>query len=341
MPSNLNTYGDISPRTAAFAAKELLRRGQPHAILEKFGYFDPQGTKKTKTRTWRRYEPLAAADAPLVEGQTPQGQKLRKTDVEVTLKQYGDFVELTDAILDTHEDEVLNESLDLCSQQIVETTELIRFAALKAGTNVYYANSVASRLLVNSAPLRGDLRRIYRGFKRYRAMEITEIIKAGMDVSTEPVKKSFVVVGHTDLDADIRLLTGFTPTEKYASQKVLDESEIGSCENFRFCLTDLFAPWLAAATSISSGQTTFLSNGLASAGYPDVYPLLAFGKYAYAIVPLAGKNVVKPMVKNPEPTVGDELGQRGFVSWKMWQACAILQDTWMARYEVCATASPN
>lgn len=340
MPSNLNTYGDISPRTAAYAAKELLRRGQPHAILEKFGYFDPQGTKKTKTRTWRRYEPLAPADAPLVEGVTPAGQKLRYTDVEVTLKQYGDFVPLTDVILDTHEDDVLNESISICSQQIAETTELIRFAALKAGTNVYYANGVAGRTTVNSAPIRGDLRKIYRGFKRNRAMEITEIIKAGMDVSTEPIKKSFVMVGHTDLDADLRQLTGFISAEKYASTKMVDDSEIGSCENFRFCLTDLFEPWQAAATGVSSAQTTFLANGIAAAGYPDVYPLLAFGKFAYAIVPLAGKNVVTPMVHNPTATVGDELGQRGFVSWKMWQACAILQDTWMARYEVAATANP-
>lgn len=338
MPSTLTTYGDISPRTAAYAAKELLRRGQPTAILEKFGYFDPQGANKTKTRTWRRYEPLQAATTPLVDGHTPQGQKPRHTDYEVTLQQYGDWVQLTDVIIDTHEDPVLNQMIDLCSQQIVETTELIRFAAIKAGTNVYYANGAASRLLVNSAPLRGDLRKIYRGFKRSRAMEITEVIKASTDVSTEPIKKSYVLLGHTDLDSDIRNMTGFISAEKYASMKVVADCEAGSVENFRVCLTEMFEPWLAAATSASG--STFLTSGAAGTGYPDVYPMIAIAKDSYAIVPLAGRNVVKPAVHNPQPVPGDELGQRGFVSWKMWQAAQILQDAWIARYEVAATAAP-
>jgi len=338
MPSNVNTYGDISPRTAAYAAKELLRRGQPTAILEKFGYFDPQGSNKTKTRTWRRYEPLQPATTPLVEGHTPVGQKLRYTDYEATLQQYGDYIELTDVIYDTHEDPVLNQSLDLCAQQIVETTELIRFAAIKGGTNVYYANNVASRLLVSSAPLRGDLRKIYRGFKRNRASEISEVIKASTEVSTEPVKRSYVLIGHTDLDSDVRNMTGFISAEKYSMMKMIADCEIGSAEHFRVCLTEMFEPWLAAATSASG--STYLTNGAAGTGFPDVYPMLAIAKDSYAIVPLAGRNVVKPAVHNPQPVPGDELGQRGFVSWKMWQAAAILQDAWLARYEVAATANP-
>jgi len=338
MPSNLTTYGDISPRTAAFATKELLRRGQPTAILEKFGYFDPQGTNKTKTRTWRRYEPLQAVTTPLVEGHTPTGQKPRYTDYEVTLQQFGSWVQLSDVVLDTHEDPVLNTVIDLCSQQIVETTELIRFAAIKGGTNVYYANGVASRLLVNSTPLRGDLRKIYRGFKRNRASAITEVIKASSDISTEPIKSSYILLGHTDLDSDVKNMTGFVPVEKYASYKPLADCEIGNVENFRVCLTEMFEPWLAAATSASG--STFLTNGASGSGYPDVYPMLALAKDCYAIVPLAGKNVVKPAVHNPAPVPGDELAQRGFVSWKMWQAAQILQDAWIARYEVAATASP-
>jgi hypothetical protein len=33
----MNVYGDISPRTAAFAAVELLKRGMPYLLIEKFG----------------------------------------------------------------------------------------------------------------------------------------------------------------------------------------------------------------------------------------------------------------------------------------------------------------
>ena len=120
--------------------------------------------------------------------------------------------------------------------------------------------------------------------------------------------------------------------------RVMD-GEIGSIESIRFVLTDLFKPWLEAGAS----GTTFLSGGIevSSAAQADVYPILVFAKDAYAIVPLQGANSVKPMVKNPgAPVQGDELGQRGFVSWKAWQATAILNDSWMARYEVATTADP-
>lgn len=339
MPSQLNTYGDISPRTAAYAAKELLRRRRAHAILEKFGHFDPQGMNKTKTRTWRRYEPLAAATSPIVEGVTPAGQKLRFTDVEAVLRQYGDWIPLTDVILDTHEDPILNQSIDLCSDQIVETTELVRWGVVKAGTNVYYASTATTRAGVNSHPLRGDLRKIYRGFKRNRAQEITQVLRPGVYIATEPVKASFVLLGHTDLDSDIRNMTGFNPVEKYSAYKPLDEAEIGSVEHFRVMLNDLYGPWLAAGSD-TSGNTTYLTGGVSGTGNPDVYPMVAISRDAYAIVPLAGKNMVKPAVHNPTPVPGDELAQRGFVSWKMYQTAAILQDAWLARYECAATANP-
>jgi N4-gp56 family major capsid protein len=333
----LNTYGDISPRTAGHATKDLLERGQPMAILERFGHVDAQGKNKTTVRKWRRYEALSPATTPLVEGVTPAGKAISYTDIEVTLKQYGDYVELTDVIQDTHEDPVLSEMTQILAEQIVETVELVRYSTLKAGTNVFYSGGVTARASVDGTITRGDLRKIYRSFKKNRAKEISEIIAPTAKVATEPVGKAYFIVGHTDLAADLMNVPGFTPIEKYAAGTKVMDGEVGKVENFRFILNELFAPFLAAGTSGS----TYLTNGLSGTGQADVYPMLAFAKNAYAIVPLQGANAVKPMVKNPgAPTQGDELGQRGFVSWKGWQATAILNDAWMARYEVAATANP-
>ena len=140
-------YGDISPRTAAFAAKKLLERGQHQMVVERFGQMDPQGKNKTKTRAWRRYESLQRASAPLTEGVTPAGQQLTKTDIIATLEQYGDRLPLTDVIEDTHEDPVLNQMMKLVGEQASETVEELRINILKGGSNVFYANSVASRSL--------------------------------------------------------------------------------------------------------------------------------------------------------------------------------------------------
>jgi len=335
--SNQNTYGDISPRTAGYATKDLLERGQPMAVLERFGYFDPQGKNKTKTRKWRRYEALQPATTPLIEGVTPAGSKISYTDIEVVLQQYGDFVPLTDVILDTHEDPVLQEMSQVLAEQIVETIELVRFSALKAGTNVFYSNGT-TRATVNGTVSKGDLRKIKRTLQRNRARVIADVIAPTAKVATEPVAKAFFAVGHTDLDSDLQNVPGFVPVEKYSAMGKVMDGEIGKIEGIRFILTDLFEPWQEAGAS----GTTFLSGGIevSSSASADVYPLLVFAKDAYAIVPLQGANAVTPAVKNPEPVQGDELGQRGFVSWKAWQATAILNDAWMARYEVAATADP-
>lgn len=134
--SERTSYGDISPRTAGKAMKRLLKRGQHLMVVERFGQKDPLRKNQTKTCKWRRYNSLARASAPLAEGVTPKGKRLTYTDVNATLEQYGDLLELTDVIADTHEDPVFQESMDLCGEQAAETVEELRIAVLKSGTNV-------------------------------------------------------------------------------------------------------------------------------------------------------------------------------------------------------------
>jgi len=335
---NYTTYGDISPRTAAYAKKRLLKRGQHLMVIERFGQTDPQQKNKSKTVKWRRYNSFPRATAPLAEGVPPQGQKLTKVDITATLEQYGDAVQISDVIKDTHEDNVFNEAVDLCGEQSAETVEELRINILKAGSNVFYANGVTSRATVDSPPTRSDFRKIYRSFMRNKARQISKIIKASHRISTEPVAPAFFCMGHTDLDADIRGLTGFLEGEKYADSTKLLPGEIGKVEQFRIILTAMFDPWEVAGAS----GTTYLSGGVevSSAADCDVYPLLFTAQNAYGIVPLQGYNAVTPMVVNPKPSKTDPAGQIGWVSWKTYQTAAILNQLWFARMECAATASP-
>lgn len=333
------TYGDISPRTAAYAAKRLLTRGQHDLVIERFGQGKPIPKKHSKSVKFRRYESLPRATAPLAEGVPPAGRKLTKTDVVATLEQYGDSVGLTDVIMDTHEDDVLKESMDLCGEQAAETIEVIRIAVAKSGTNVFYANNVAGRSTVNSPPLRGDIRRIYRYFRKHKARVIGKIVKASAKISTEPVAPAFFVLGHTDLDHDVRGMSGFIPVEQYSNSDRALPAEVGKVDQFRFILTALFEPW----ESVGASGVTYLAAGEipASSASCDVYPLLFFSKDAFGIVPLQGQNAVTPMVVNPnKPSHSNPLGQEGFVSWKTWQTAVILNHNWIARLECAATAKP-
>jgi N4-gp56 family major capsid protein len=322
-------YGDISPRTAAYAEKELLKRGIPYLVLEKFGQAKALPEASTKVIKFRRYNALPNTPTTLSEGVTPAGQTLAVTDVTATLAQYGDKVTITDVILDTHEDPTLNESVALLGEQAAQMIEKMRFGVLKAGTNVLYANG-AARNAVNTAISITLQRRAVRALKRQNARFITSVIRSTPSFGTENVAPGFVALIHPDCEADVRGLTGFVPAEKYGTMTPW-ENELGKVEDVRYVSSTIFEPFADAG----GAKGTMLSTNGTSA---DVYPVLFLGRDAYGIVALKGMFALTPMVVNPKPSDSDPLAQRGHVAWKAMQTCVILNDSWMVRGEVAATA---
>lgn len=323
------SYGDISPRTAAYAEKELLKRGLPFLVLEKFGQAKTLPEASSKVIKFRRYSALPTVPTALTEGVTPTGQQLAVTDITATLAQYGDKVTITDVILDTHEDPVLNEAVTLIGEQAAQMIEKMRFGVLKAGTNVLYANG-AARNAVNTAISINLQRRAVRALKRQNARFITSIVRSTPAYGTENVAPGFVALIHPDLEADVRQLTGFVPAEKYGSMTPW-ENELGKCEDVRYVSSTIFEPWADAGGAKGTMLSTTGTNA-------DVYPVLYVARDAYGIVALKGMFAVTPMVVNPKPSDSDPLAQRGHVGWKAMQTAVILNDLWMVRCEVAATA---
>lgn len=318
-------YSDISPRTQAYADRRLLTRAKTNNILGSFGQTRTLPKKASQTIRFRRYNRLAAATTPLAEGVTPAGKTLTKTDVTVSVQQYGDFVTHTDVIQDTHEDPVLQETTDILGEQASDTWDILRAGVLKAGTNVLYANG-AARSAVNTVFDISTIRTAIRLLKRQEAKPIRERQNAGPNIGTSPVGAAFVCVCHADAQPDIVALSGFVYRHQYAKPDDAFEGEIGSVPDVRFIIDNNVTAWADAG---GAKGTTLSTTGVSS----DVYPLLIFGKDAYGTVALGGKNAVSTYVNNPKPITGDELAQRGSVGWKGWTATAILQDAWMIRIE--------
>ena len=323
------TYGDISPRTAAYAEKELLKRGLPYLVLEKFGQSKALPSNSTKVEKFRRYNALSNTPVTLTEGVTPASQALSVTDVTATLQQYGGLVQITDVILDTHEDNTLNEAVILLGEQAAQMIEKMRFGQVKAGTNVIYATG-ASRVEVVNPFTVAMQRKAVRTLKRQNARAITTIIRSTPSFGTENVSPGYVGLIHPDLESDIRLQTGFTPAEKYGSITPW-ENELGKIDDVRYVSSTIFEPWANAG----GAKGLMLSTGGTSA---DVYPILYLGRDAYGIIALKGQYALTPMVVNPKPSDSDPLAQRGSVSWKSYQTCTILNDAFLCRLECAATA---
>jgi len=322
-------YGDISPRTAAYAAADMLKRGLPFLVLEKFGQAKPLPENKSRVMTFRRYNALPATPVPLVEGVTPSAKQLTKTDVTATLMQYGDRVELSDVVLDTHEDPVLAEAVEVLGEQAAQMIETVRFNVLKAGTNVFYANGTA-RNQVNTKITTALQRQVTRALKRQNARPITSVVRSTPSFGTTSIAAAYISVAHPDVENDIRDMTGFRPSEDYGTMTPF-ESEIGKVESCRYLTSTVFEPWLNAGGP--KGSTVLGSIG----NNADVYPVLTFGRDAYGIVALKGRYAITPMIVNPKPSDSDPLAQRGHAGWKSMQTAVILNDFWMARSEVAVS----
>lgn len=325
-------YGDITPRTAAYVAVELLKRALPYLCLEKFGQAKTLPGNKTQSMKWRRYKSLGVATTALTEGVTPPSKKLTYEDISCTLYQYGDLVEITDVVADTHEDPVIQEATDILGEQAAKTIEVIRYNIVKAGTNVYYANNVAARTSVTAVMARADQRAIVRGLERQEAKHITTVVRSTPSFNTENVAPAFIGLAHVDLKTDIRGLTGFIDSKDYGSISRF-ETEVGACEDVRYLTSTIFTAFADGGSATGAGSTRISTAGAAC----DVYPVIILGRDAYGIVALKGKFAITPMVINPVPSKSDPLGQRGSVSWKTMQTAVILNDNYMYRYEVAAT----
>lgn len=298
-------------------------------MLEKFGQAKPLPANSTKVMKFRRYTALSSTPATLTEGVTPAGQSLTTTDVTATLAQYGDLVRISDVIIDTHEDATLNESITLIGEQAAQMIEKMRFGVLKAGTNVVYANG-AARTDVNTVITTALQRKAVRTLKRQNAGRITSIVRSTPSYGTENVAPGYVGLCHPDCEGDIRSMSGFTPAEKYGSITPW-ENELGKVDDVRYLTSTIFEPW---ANGGGAKGTMISTTGVSA----DVYPVLYLGANAYGIIALKGAFAVTPMVVNPTPSDSDPLAQRGSVSWKSYQTCVLLNDAFLVRAEVAATA---
>ena len=335
----MTTTGNISYRTAGYISKQLLERAQPLLLLDKFGQSKPLPKNVGRTIKFRGYEHLPNQPKALTEGVTPQASRPTFRDVEAPVNQFGDWIELTDVLTDTHEDPLIPEFSDILGEQAGIMRERITAGVLLGGTNVHFSGATGgtpatSRNGVNQPITLGLQRRVLRDLKRQLAMPITGYVSASPNFGTSPIAPSFIAICHTDCEADIREMKGFVPAEKYGSYQPLS-GEIGSVEGVRYLGTTILEPWPDAGAA----GTGVLSSGRCA----DVYPVLYLGKNAYGIIPFArskgGASPIMPTVLNPNvPRGGDPLGQRGSIGWKMYHSAVILYDFHMARAEVAVTA---
>lgn len=249
-------------------------------------------------------------------------------DVTATLTQYHVLYSLTDKTVDLYEDgaDVPDEMKRQTGERMGLIREMVRWGVLKAATNIAYSGGT-TLATVDEAITLNFLRSIARGLRANHAGFVTSILAPSAAFGTAPVERSFLVFCHTDTEADIRDLPGFTPVAEYGSRQPVHEMEIGTCESFRFILSpELIYTAGASGTTAAVGTSGMQATG----GYIDVYPIIVMGMDAYGQVALRGVNALDVTYIPPgQKDKNDPLGQRGYIGAKAYFTAVILNGGWM------------
>ncbi len=303
---SITTTTEVDPAVSTYYDRVLLERALPMLIHDQFAEQRDIPSKSGGTIKFRRYSSLTTATTPLTEGQTPNGQKLAKTDLTAQVAYYGDFVTITDVIDLTVEDPVLTVETELLGEQAGETRDELTKDMLAATASVTSATSGVN----GSTPTeinRTDIDSVVQALLGNKAKMINRVVTANRGIGTTPVRAAFWGTIHSDLiTPDLEAVTEFQPTAKYPTQSVVLEAEWGATGNVR---------WV------------YSTNADKTAGSPNTYKLNIIGRNAYAITSITGgtmKNIVKNFGAGDDP-----LNQKATSGWKYPYVSRILNDSFM------------
>jgi N4-gp56 family major capsid protein len=338
------TYATPAGRVNEYKG-EILAHAVPMEVLGITGVQKKIPKNSGDNVTYRRYLPYGGATTSATtinqwvvslsthatqEGVTPPADTLVPQDISVTLTQYSCLYMYTDKTADMYEDDIPAEMKKQVGERMGLVREMVRWGALKACSNLFYAGGT-TRLTVDEPISLNFLRRISRSLLANRSKTITRILAPSANYNTAPVEAAFLVFCHTDVESDIRDIAGFKEVAVYGQRKPVHEMEIGSVDRFRF----IVSPELASIPDSGAAQgSTGLYYTTANTAI-DVYPVVVVAEDAWGDVALRGMDSFDTTdIKPGQKDKSDPHGQRGYVGAKFYSAAKVLNDGHMAVGEV-------
>lgn len=328
---------------SSYIEKAGLAVAEPKLLYAKFGKKLSIPQKSSKVIKFRRYEKIAPTDGKtaasvksLVEGQVPSETNPSVTDYTLTLSQYGNLMRFSDQAAWVNEVSVDTELMKRNSENMQETLDAIYRDGLMAGSNFGRLTDSIGTIgagarttvagIVNGPALDKVVRILEAADAKYYAGGVAGSNKVG----TAPVRPGFVCLVHPDNKFDLEKIPGYKSTSDYGSQEGLLDGEIGSYKNIRFVMSTRAKIFADSGASVSGTKST-------TGSINDVYALIVIGQEAYACVDLASSAEIK-YVPASSADHANPLGQYSSLGWKAMAGSIILNDSWLYRLEVAASA---
>jgi N4-gp56 family major capsid protein len=317
MPTNVQGYNAgtgvnaLTAEQAEFYQDAMLDRLLPELVLMNYGEKKNIPKNKGAVTSFRRLNSLAVSTTALTEGVTPDGVNLDITKINATVSEYGNWTKISEFINMTGLDPLMTEVSQLMGENAGESMENIVRDVVTAGSNVQYANNVASRATVAGKITALDILRVRRTLKRNKVKKIK--LPNG--------KSGYLGFLHTDVATDLMQTTEWIEANKHVDTTNLVEGILGELYGIYFIEYDL-------ASKVA---------GAGSSGV-DVYLNFFFGKGAFGVPDIQGSS--KPqIIVHPAGSGGtsDPLNQFNTVAWKSAFTALRLQELAIVRYECTAT----
>lgn len=294
---NVVTTTQIDHPVNIYFQKKFLKTLEPRLVHAQFGQRASLPMHEGDTYKWRRYAELSVATTPLDEVNDPSPVLPEKTDLSVSMKQYGSWIK-TSAWRDmtglTQDKAAMTERLARQSAKTLDT--LVRAVTAGGASSTTCTNGSPTATLLNKT----DIDTVVKNLLAEEAEMIAPMMGAAQGQGTSPIRDSFIGIAHTDLMLDIQAVSGFKHVANYASPGAAYPGEWGSTGNVR---------WILSGNAHVSGSN---------------YNTIIIAQDAFGIVEIPGGS--KPMIYTPPERTGSPLQMYGTMGWKIPYACRILND---------------
>lgn len=331
--TNLVTSLSPSPdATQSFYHRELLDRAKYSEYYGRWADSVSLDSKQGKTIIMRRYAHLAMALSPLTESVPPSGKTPTLEDYQATLKQFGDFIALSDYADFTGIDDYQRHWVGLLGEQAGYTMDAVDRDVAAAGTSVIYSNG-AARTDVTSIIDENDLDRAIRLLSNNGGMKILGGNQGSTTVGSSPIMAAYPAVTSPNVLFDAQNLNNF----KWASDyKGAVEGEVGRYKQIAFFESPDPSSLGAGAKKFNSGggSSTAVEN---TTGTVNVYTIILFAKHGFTRVPLSAGTTKIIRKSLGSAGTADPLDQLQTMGWKNTSARLITNQAWVVRIE-CAVS---
>lgn len=307
--------GSLSAEMKTFYEKRLLDQAEPLLVHNQFGDKYPIPANNGKKIEFRKYSALPKALTALTEGVTPAGNSLTVTTVEGTVKQYGDWIQLSDMLQMTAIDNNVVQATKLLSSQAGRTLDTVTREVLAGGTNVIYAPKVvdgAETEVLSRSTLTPEC--VLTPFVVMRAAATLEAM------NTPKINGSYVLITHPYCRETLQESPGWVDVVKYKEGNNTFSGEIGKIGDVRVVTT-------SEAKVINDSTCPVVEEST----YYSVFTSLLLGANAYGVTMLENgglQHIVKQLGYGEDP-----LNQRSSCGWKATSVAVRLCEEYMVRIE--------